>query len=139
VTWKTRLIVFYLTAIGLYQGQLVTIRLDALGLVSRGGDDVVHYVRLLLVSSVALTLMACAALALIPRRRLAAWGIRVLFGSMVGLYLAHPLYALLIWQVSGPRMVDDGATVLLCLLQWTLWECWGRRFFGFSDSATPDR
>lgn len=139
MTWKTRLIVFYLTVIGLYQGQLVTIRLDALGLVSGGGDDVVQYVRLLLISSAILTLMACTALALILlRRRLAARAVRVLFGSMAGLYVAHALYASLIWQVSGPRMVDDGATAFLCLLQWTLWEFWGRRFSGFS-SATPDR
>lgn len=130
MTWKTRLIVFYLTVICLYQGLLITIRLDALDLVSRGGNSVIHYVWLLLISSAILTMMACAALALILlRHRFAALAVSVILGSMAVLHVAPALYALLIWQVPGSRMVDEGATILLCLLQWALWEFWGRRYF----------
>ncbi len=140
MTWKTRLIVFYLTVIGLYQGLLITIRLDALDLVSRGPDSVIHYVWLLLISSTILTLMACAALALILLRHwFAALAIRVLLGSMAVLYLAHALYPLLIWQVLGSRMAEEGATILLCLSQWALWDFWGRRYFLSSPGAKPDR
>ncbi|MGI2035807.1 hypothetical protein ACRQ1B_25850 [Rhizobium panacihumi] len=140
MTWTIRLLVFYLTVIGLYQGQLVTIRLNALELVSRGGDSVVHYVGLLLVSSIILTLLACAGLALILlRHRFAALAVSVLLGSMTVLYLAAALYMLLIWQRFGFSMVEDGATVLLCLSQWTFWELWGRRYFLSPPGTKPDR
>lgn len=140
MTWKTRLIVFYLTVIGLYQGLLITIRLDALDLVSRGPDSVIHYVWLFLISSAILTLMACAALTLILlRHRYAALTVSVLLGSMAVLHVATALYPLLIWQVLGSRIFEQGATILLCLLQWALWEFWGRRYVLPSPGAKPDR
>lgn len=140
MTWKTRLIVFYLTVIGLCQGLLITSRLDVLDIVSRGPDSAIYYIRLLLVSSIILTVMACAALALILlRHRYAALAVSVLLGSMTVLYLAAALYTLLIWQVFGSRIFEDGATVLLCLSQWALWEFWGRRYFLSSPGAKSGR
>lgn len=140
MTWKTRLIVFYLTVIGLCQGLLITSRLDVLDLVSRGPDSAIYYIRLLLVSSTILTLLACAGLALILlRHRFAALAVSVLLGSMTVLYLAAALYMLLIWQRFGFSMVEDGATVLLCLSQWTFWELWGRRYFPWPSGTTPER
>lgn len=133
MTWKTRLLVFYLTVIGLYQGLLVTIRVDALDLVSRGPNSVIHYIWLLLISTAILTLMASAVLALILlRHRFAALAVSGLMGSMTVLYLAQALYWPLIRQVFVSRVIDTGVIAALCLMQWGLWQFWGRRYFGFA-------